>query len=463
MTKASAATPAPRQTVFKRKRARDFTVLGNAVLFDQRLALDELAAIVKLLAKPHDWQVHPSALRKEWRVGRGVYYRIVNKLIAIGYIARGEMIKDAWGRYVACEYIITDEPEEPPEETGEALEPTDDEIDPAEADEFEVKSNDGESATPVAPLPHAGFPHTGEPHAENRHTEKELRDIQTKPPLPPKPPDRTSDPPAAGGFQSENERSETADPPGGSETVPGDHGQQSSKHRGLSGVPRGPILATVSGTAVSEIPKFEKFRDDYRPEPHMSEAGAQRRWVRLTDQHKIDAVKYLPDFRADRVKRGWKMPDMRRYLMDMHWVPYAKAATEKPKSVAIKAYSAQWHRWREYKIAMGHRIGFFDEYPKRYNGDWHEPSEWPPALPPKDARANPLQMRLRDFFGTEVFDAWFTSVSIGEVEENVVTLSVATEFLASQIRERFSERLLEFLQTENSKVLDVRIDVRGGN
>lgn len=376
MSSPSVAYPAPRQTVYKRKRTANFTVLGNAVLFDARLDLDECAAIVKLLAKPHDWQVHPLALRREWGVGREKFYRIVNKLIRLGYIARGEMIKDAWGRFIACEYIVTDEPEAPPEE-----------IDAEAIDESETDDGDApetppltENATGVASLPHAGFRDAGEPHAENQHTEKELRNIQTKTPLTPHGNGTTGtagiNPAQAGHADPPNRQvvrlHTTAPPP-------------EPRDRGLA---RGSGDSTIERWSPDggDVPLFEQFVLDYRPEKHMSIEGARRRWLRMTDAARTDALRFLEAFRADRQKRGWKMPDMRRYLMDQHWVPYAKAAVEKPTQAAIKPYSAQWHRWRAYRIATGQPISFMEDYPKRFSGPWYEPSEWPPPLPPKEHR-----------------------------------------------------------------------------
>jgi len=240
-------------------------------------------------------------------------------------------------------------------------------------------------------VPQSDFPHTAEPDTENQHGEKELSNIQTNPPLPPTSENRTGNdppvtsalpnakPPDAGPMRAPN--AEPSRPTGKAQTAPRD--------RTPSGAARGPILATTSGIPAADIPTFEKFMEVYQPEKFMSETGARRRWLRLSDQQRIDAVKFLPDFRADRSRKGWKMPDISRYILDQHWVPYAKAAAGKPTKAMIKPYSAQWHRWREYRIATGQSVKFFDYYPTRYQGDWTEPSEWPPALPPKDARPEP--------------------------------------------------------------------------
>jgi hypothetical protein len=385
MSEPAASYPAPRQTVFKRRRRNNFTVLGNAVLFDGRLELEEMAAIVKLLAKPHDWQVHPGALRKEWGVGREKFYRIINKLIKLGYVTRGEMIQDAWGRFTACEYIVTDEPEAPPAEID----------DPADTSGFDNVEEDaaGESgpaadgAKPenvigVATVPHAGFRDAGEPHTANQHAEKELRDIQKK--LPPLPPglsgQQPSGEPTAGAVGAEPaQASDSARPPDtAAPPLP--------NHRGPAIAPRGPSepgrSAPNGPVDPKAAPMFETFVAAYRPEPHMSIEGAKRRWMRLKEQQQIDAVKYLADFRADRDKRGWKMPDMRRYLMDQHWVPYSKAATIAAETVTIKRGSAQWYRWREYFEATNpRRLAWFDT-----RDVWYERREWPPALPPKEHR-----------------------------------------------------------------------------
>lgn len=394
MSNPAASMPAPRQTVFKRQRRSNFTVLGNAVLFDTRLELEECAAIVKLLAKPHDWQIHPVALRREWKVGKTKFYRIINKLIRLGYVTRGEMLKDSYQRFVACEYIVTDEPEAPPAE----IDLADDDFEPAEDESAAGEGSEAAAPEPeadakgVASVPHAGFGDAAEPDAENGYSQKELREGLTNPPYPP---DASGQPPGDD-PNSEIDETETA---GSSEIVaPPDHNASlpPPHHRELPMVPRGPSSGSSSAPPPAEVPVFEKFVAAYKPEPHMSFTGAHRRWLKLTDQQRIDAVKFLPEFCADRAKRGWKMPDMRRYLMDQHWVPYAKLAKQKAAIVLIARGSPQWCRWLAYYEATNpQRAKWF-----RTRDIWSSDSEWPPPLPPKEHRANSTDQHHGENHGT---------------------------------------------------------------
>ncbi len=66
----------------------NFTVLANGTLRDERLSLESVGLLVRLLSRPADWTVRFEALRRESRVGRDKLRRIFQELAGAGYIVR---------------------------------------------------------------------------------------------------------------------------------------------------------------------------------------------------------------------------------------------------------------------------------------------------------------------------------------------------------------------------------------
>jgi hypothetical protein len=135
-----------------------------------------------------------------------------------------------------------------------------------------------------------------------------------------------------------------------------------------------------------DIPTFEQFCERYRLEPWMSKSKAERRWHRLTDAEKLQAFEKIDPFDAEWRKRGFKKrKSAEEYLSGRHWEAFI--GKQKSQPVAIKAYSAQWYRWKEYREATGKSTAFMLAQAKNGSGFWTEMSEWPPPIPSKESAA----------------------------------------------------------------------------
>ena len=72
----------------------NFTILANGTLRDERLSLESVGLLVRLLSRPTDWTVRFEALRRESRVGRDKLRRILQELASAGYLVRQRVRSD---------------------------------------------------------------------------------------------------------------------------------------------------------------------------------------------------------------------------------------------------------------------------------------------------------------------------------------------------------------------------------
>lgn len=353
---AAAAKPVKPTTIFRGKRTRGYTPVSNAVINDDRLALDELGALLKLLSLPANWQMHPGQLRKVWGVGRDRYYRIVDALRAAGYVKRGEMLRGTEqnaGSFVAIEYLVYDEPQEPDTEA------------------FDDEMADGASPPPaaggegVASLPHTGLPDTAEPHAADPHAEEKI-DIINTPPTPPEP-----EPAAA-----------NADPPHDRADVPLPRTSPPVEPTG-SGPPieggRGEDRAQTAMPAGADPPKVEDFLTPWRSwgGECVSHDRFARYWLRRSIDERRAAIAAIPDFVRDRQRRKWKLPDAATVMKDRLWIGLQAKAS--PKVFELTPAMPNWHRLRAWHVREGHG-GTVHEMDRCAREKKPFPSvyEWPP-------------------------------------------------------------------------------------
>lgn len=95
-------------TVVRRKRSENFAIIPNHVAEDTRLSFEARGVLVYLLAKPHDWDIRITDLRKQG-LGRDRAYRILDELAQAGYLER---VQEAGpnGRFGATSYTVYDDP-----------------------------------------------------------------------------------------------------------------------------------------------------------------------------------------------------------------------------------------------------------------------------------------------------------------------------------------------------------------
>jgi hypothetical protein len=95
-------------TVIKRQRSDNYAVVPNDVANDARLSFEARGLLVYLLAKPNDWYVSIADLMKQGQIGRDKAYRLLNELIAAGYVERDREQDEATGRVKGFNYTIYD-------------------------------------------------------------------------------------------------------------------------------------------------------------------------------------------------------------------------------------------------------------------------------------------------------------------------------------------------------------------
>lgn len=97
--------------ILRRSPRARFTTLPTALVEDSRLTYEALGVLVYLLSRPDDWTIHLNQLAgtRDHRVGRDRMRRIVNELIAAGYICRVAR-RGENGRIAGAEYVVTDQP-----------------------------------------------------------------------------------------------------------------------------------------------------------------------------------------------------------------------------------------------------------------------------------------------------------------------------------------------------------------
>ena len=89
--------------VLRKNHTRDFTVLPNSLLQDQRLSCRERGLLVWMLSKPQDWNFSHKALLAELQYDKkGAIQACINKLTETGYLrivqqrTKGKLGKTLW-------------------------------------------------------------------------------------------------------------------------------------------------------------------------------------------------------------------------------------------------------------------------------------------------------------------------------------------------------------------------------
>lgn len=80
-------------------RENPYLMVCRKTVRDAGLDLQAKGLLVFLLDKPVDWKVRPDALAKELEVGQATIYRVLNRLIAAGYVHRELVRRKRDGRF----------------------------------------------------------------------------------------------------------------------------------------------------------------------------------------------------------------------------------------------------------------------------------------------------------------------------------------------------------------------------
>lgn len=95
------------------RKERDFSILSNNVLQDERLSMGALGVLVRLLSRPDNWETNSETLAREFNCGRDAVRTNLKKLQEIGYI-RLQKSQDDLGRWSST-WFVFEEPQSMPE------------------------------------------------------------------------------------------------------------------------------------------------------------------------------------------------------------------------------------------------------------------------------------------------------------------------------------------------------------
>lgn len=97
-------------TVFIRtKKERDYTVIDNTFLRDDRLSAQAKGIFAYILYLPEDWCIYQSELVKHFSNGKDSIRSAIKELESFGYISK-EHIKGEHGKFVGWQYTVNEIP-----------------------------------------------------------------------------------------------------------------------------------------------------------------------------------------------------------------------------------------------------------------------------------------------------------------------------------------------------------------
>lgn len=139
---------------------------------------------------------------------------------------------------------------------------------------------------------------------------------------------------------------------------------------------------SVRNDSTQQVRVFLDVRSAWPRDNILSEVAAQSAFLSLTDQAKDDCYNGVKPYLDDCRVQNRKVCDLTTFIRERRWERF-KATKKADGAVSIfKIRSAQWYRWREYKIAIGQPIKFMDSYAiSNPDGVWSESSDWPPPVP----------------------------------------------------------------------------------
>jgi len=112
----------------------------------------------------------------------------------------------------------------------------------------------------------------------------------------------------------------------------------------------------------------------------ISRHDCERKWLRMSDQDRINAVSCWPKLVAERAAQKWKLPDLGSYLRKRLWERYLVAAAPPSTFTAVKPPMPAFFRWLDH---YGKTRGPFSVLLAKRRTDKFRaltvPSEFPPG------------------------------------------------------------------------------------
>ena len=98
------------QTIIKRGKTADYTIISNIATRDSRLTWKAKGLLAYIMGLPEDWKINIADLASKSKDGRDATARALNELIEMGYAVRKRLIGEN-GRFEGYCYTVTDIPE----------------------------------------------------------------------------------------------------------------------------------------------------------------------------------------------------------------------------------------------------------------------------------------------------------------------------------------------------------------
>lgn len=128
---------------------------------------------------------------------------------------------------------------------------------------------------------------------------------------------------------------------------------------------------------------FADVQQAWPAEHILSSVTAEAAYASLVDGDKGDCLAGLRPYLADCKAQNRKVCDLTTFIRERRWERFVSRDSGQ-KFWTAEPYSVQWHRWREYKIAMGESVVFMEAQAKLGRGATTR-TEWPPAIPKQQA------------------------------------------------------------------------------
>lgn len=309
--------------IIRRRHTANFTTIGNALLNDERLSLDELGLMAWLRSRPNDWEVRRPALMRRFKVGRDGLRRLMRNLLRYGWIA-AEVTRLSDGR-VHVIYEVRDEPgpELSEDEARSALS-----LVSSGAGSGEAADDDGEGDESEHPPdgadPPAGYasPPTGQPGAASR--------LRLSPP----------------GHLKNLLNTDSVNT------------ESTKRARAFSAVKSAwPIAHVLSGVA------------------------AESAFLGLKESEKEPCCRGITPYLADCRANNRKICDLTTYIREHRWERFTEQQQAAGKQWETKPGTPQWYRWLQYNERADSNTFRLMQSWGPQGRSWWAPAEWPPGLP----------------------------------------------------------------------------------
>ena len=67
--------------------------------------------------------------------------------------------------------------------------------------------------------------------------------------------------------------------------------------------------------------------------------------------------------------------------------------------------------------------------------------------------------KLNNEFGNEIFNSWIKNIKVQSIEDDILYFSVPTRFIRDWITSHYLDKIIYFLNTENSNIRRVKISI----